>query len=103
MAAVHHEATKSVTVKYSVTRTARDVTIAYSTWRNENISTSEETARTLPWSKEVTTTGFVKGGSLSMTLGAQGGTAKCSVVVDNGKAYTATANGPFATADCTGF
>jgi len=103
VASVHHEVTKSVTVKYSVTGTARDVSIAYSTWRNENISTSQDTARTLPWSKEVTTKGFVKGGSLSVALGAEGGTATCSVIVDNGKAHTATANGPFATADCSGF
>lgn len=103
VAAVHHEATKSVTVKYSVTGTARDVAIAYSTWRNENISTSQDTARTLPWHKSVTTKGFVKGGSLSVTLGAAGGTATCSVVVGNGKPHTATANGPFASADCSGF
>jgi hypothetical protein len=103
VASVNHEVTKSVTVKYSVTGTARNVAIAYSTWRNENLSTSQETARTLPWSKNVTTKGFVKGGSLAVTLGAEGGTATCSVVVDNGKPHTATASGPFASADCSGF
>lgn len=103
VAAVSHEATKSVSVKYSVTGTAGNVAIAYSTWRNDTISTSQETARTLPWHKNVTTKGFIKGGSLSVTLGAAGGTATCSVVVDNGSAHTATATGPFASADCTGF
>ncbi len=97
------ESTKSVTVDYRVTGSARGVSIAYSTWHDGRLSVSQETVQTLPWRKTLSTDGFVRGGSLSITLGAEGGTAKCSVVVDGGKAYTATASGPFATADCTGF
>jgi hypothetical protein len=54
-ASAHHEVTTSGTVKYSVTGTARDGAIAYATWRNENLSTSRVTARTLSCSREVTT------------------------------------------------
>jgi hypothetical protein len=102
-AVVRDDAGKSVTVKYRVTGTAHDVTIGYPTWSDDTISTTKVTAGTLPWHKQLTTKGFVKGGSLSVTLGAGGGTATCSVVVDNGKAHTATATGPFATARCNGF
>ncbi|WP_433891782.1 hypothetical protein [Streptomyces sp. CA-111067] len=103
IAGVSHEATKSVSVKYRVTGTARNVNIAYSTWHDENLSTSEETVATLPWHKELSTKGFIKGGTLSITLGEAGGTATCSVVVDNDSPKTATASGPFATASCDGF
>lgn len=79
------------------------MTIAYSAWRNDTLSTGEATAPTLPWHRQVTTRGFTRGGSLAVSLGASGGTATCSVVVDNGKPHTATATGAFATADCSGF
>ncbi|MEW1859557.1 MULTISPECIES: hypothetical protein [unclassified Streptomyces] len=102
-AVVRGDAGKSVTVRYRVTGTARDVTIGYPTWHDDTISTTKVTAKTLPWQKELTTKSFVKGGSLSLTLGPGGGTATCSVVVDNGKAHTATATGPSATVDCNGF
>ncbi|MEU6849914.1 hypothetical protein ABZ901_08300 [Actinacidiphila alni] len=103
VATVSHEVTKTVKVKYSVTGTATNVTISYSTWHDDNISTSQETAKTLPWRKEVSTKGFIKGGTLTITLGEAGGKAECSVVVDNGTPKTATASGPFATASCDGF
>ncbi|MDJ0342123.1 hypothetical protein QMK19_01895 [Streptomyces sp. H10-C2] len=102
-ATVVHESSKTVKVTYEVTGDATGVTISYSTWNNDNLSTSEETARTLPWRKELTTKGFVKGGSLVVTTGEAGGTAKCSVTVDNGTPKTATATGPFAVATCGGF
>jgi dienelactone hydrolase len=102
--AAHHEATKPVTVRYRVTGNAHGVSIAYSTWDNQTISTARATASALPWSKQVTTTGFVRGGALTVKLGASGGTATCSATVDtNGRTYTATATGPFATAQCRGF
>lgn len=102
-AAVRNDAGKSVTLKFSVTGTARDVTIAYPTFRDDTITTRKVKATTLPWHKELTTTGYVQGGALSLTLGPDGGTATCSVVVDNGKAHTKTATGPSATVACTGF
>lgn len=99
----NHEATKAVTVRYAVTGSAHSVGIVYSTWDNQVISTTKVTAGALPWSKELTTKGFAKGGALTVTLGASGGTATCSVVVDNGRTYTATATGPHGAAQCRGF
>lgn len=101
--AVRNDTTKSVTVRYSVTGTARDVIVAYPTWRQQTIFTHKVTVNTLPWHKELTTNEFVKGGTLTITLGAGGGTATCSVVVGNGTSHTATATGPHATATCKGF
>lgn len=101
--AAHHEATQPVTVRYSVTGTARSVGIAYSTFDNQTISTTKVTAPTLPWTKQLTTTGYTRGGALTVTLGASGGTATCSATAGNGRTYTATATGPFASAQCRGF
>ncbi|MFH8567453.1 MmpS family transport accessory protein [Streptomyces sp. NPDC017993] len=97
---VTEEITKTVQVSYEVTGDAKDVAITYSTWRDEDMSTSQATARTLPWTKEMQAEGLVKGGALSITLGAGGGTATCSVSVDGAQAKTATATGPNATASC---
>ncbi|MFD3749354.1 hypothetical protein ACFWVT_03675 [Streptomyces cyaneofuscatus] len=100
---VSDESERTVRVRYSVTGTAENVSISYSTYRDGDMSTSQETARTLPWTKEVTTKGFVKGGSLSITLGESGGKAVCSVTVDDDAPRTATASGAFANASCSGF
>ncbi|SEO13563.1 hypothetical protein SAMN05216267_101856 [Actinacidiphila rubida] len=98
----NHQATQSVTVRYSVTGTAHSVGIAYSTYDNQVISQTKVTAATLPWNKVITTDGFTHGGALTVTLGASGGTASCTVVAD-GKTYTATASGPHSAAQCRGF
>ncbi|WP_407551151.1 hypothetical protein QOM21_17375 [Streptomyces sp. Pv4-95] len=97
---VTDEITKTVQVSYKVTGDAKDVAVTYSTWRGDDMSTSQETARTLPWVKEMQGEGLVKGGALTLTLGAGGGTATCSVSVDGAQAKTATATGPNATASC---
>ncbi|WNO74987.1 hypothetical protein [Streptomyces sp. AM8-1-1] len=100
---VSDEVSKTVRVTYEVTGDAKDAAISYTTWRDGDMLTSEESSRDLPWRKVVTTEGFIKGGSLSVTLGADGGRATCSVTVDDGTPRTATASGPFATASCEGF
>ncbi|MEE4541893.1 hypothetical protein V2S66_07915 [Streptomyces sp. V4-01] len=101
--AVHGESTKQVTVRYSITGTARDVAVAYSTWHGGNISTTKETVKALPWHLKVTTKEYRTGGSLAVTLGASGGTVTCAAVKDDGKVHTDTASGPSATAYCSGF
>lgn len=58
---------------------------------------------TLPWTKQVETTGTFKGGSLIITAGPDGGTVTCKVIVDGKEAKTATASGPFSTASCSDF
>ena len=100
---VSDESDRTVRVRYEVTGTANDVTIAYSTWRDGNLSTSEETSQSLPWTREVKTKGFVKGGTLTVTVGEAGGRVLCSVTVDDGSPRSATASGAFATATCSGF
>ncbi|MFI5606224.1 MmpS family transport accessory protein [Amycolatopsis sp. NPDC051903] len=95
-------ANRSVTVHYEVTGSAKDATITYSTMSGSDLSTNQEQT-TLPWSKDVTAQGLVKGGTLTVTTGADGGNATCKVVVDGTESKTATANGQFATASCDGF
>ncbi|MFF8533833.1 hypothetical protein ACN6K9_002091 [Streptomyces sp. SAS_267] len=103
IAGISHEASKTVEVEYAVTGDARDVTIAYSVWNDDGISTRSETVRTLPWRKVVKTKGFTKGGSLLISLSGSGGTAVCSVTVDHDTPKTSTASGPSAAASCSGF
>lgn len=103
LAGISHEVSKTVEVEYTVTGNARDVTIAYSVWNDDGISSRSETAKTLPWRKVVKTKGFMKGGSLLISLSGSGGTATCSVTVDHGAPKTSTASGPSAAATCSGF
>ncbi|MFE6165211.1 hypothetical protein ACFQ7F_40585 [Streptomyces sp. NPDC056486] len=103
IAGISQETSKTVKVSYEVTGKGSDVVISYSTWHGDTGSISQETVTSLPWTKEETTTGLVKGGTLNATLGASGGSLKCSVTVADGKPKTATASGPFATASCSGF
>lgn len=100
---VSEESGETVTIRYEVAGRARDVTITYSTWRGGDESLSQESGVTLPWSKQVEAKGFLKGGTLTLTLGSEGGTATCSVTVGDGAPKTATASGPFASASCGGF
>ncbi|MFG2838505.1 hypothetical protein ACGFYE_26305 [Streptomyces zaomyceticus] len=103
IAGISNEVSKEVTVEYAVTGDARDVTIAYSFWNDDGISSRSETVEKLPWRKTLKTKGFMKGGSLLISLSGSGGTATCSVSVDNDSPKTATASGPSAAATCSGF
>ncbi|MFG3347868.1 hypothetical protein ACGF1Z_22715 [Streptomyces sp. NPDC048018] len=103
LAGISDEVSKEVTVEYVVTGDARDVTIAYSVWNDDGVSSRSETVEKLPWRKTVTTKGFVKGGSLLISLSGSGGTATCSVTVDGNSPKTATASGPSSAAACSGF
>ncbi|MBT2383774.1 hypothetical protein [Streptomyces sp. ISL-11] len=98
-----NEADKTVRVTYEVTGDARRVNIAYSTWQDGERRTRQEEDRPLPWRKELRTKGFAKGGLLAVTVGPDGGTATCSVRIDDGDPRTDTASGASATATCTGF
>ncbi|WP_260190935.1 MmpS family transport accessory protein [Actinophytocola gossypii] len=99
---VEEEANREVTITYEVTGDAPAVDVDYTTY-GDAVSSAQETGVPLPWSKEVRTEGLVKGGSLLVTTGEQGGSATCRVLVDGREAQTATASGPFAMADCSGF
>ncbi|MBT2507376.1 hypothetical protein J7I98_16085 [Streptomyces sp. ISL-98] len=100
---VDEEADRKVRVTYEVTGDANDASITYTTWNNGNTSSSSVSDARLPWRKEVESTGLMKGGSLVVTLGESGGTATCSVTVDDNPPQTSTARGKFATATCDGF
>ncbi|WP_330330566.1 hypothetical protein OHS33_13045 [Streptomyces sp. NBC_00536] len=100
---VSEEAGRPAKITYAATGKATGVTISYSSWRDGNVSTSQVGGQNLPWTKVITTKGFVKGGSLIVTLGADGGAATCSVTVDDAPPITASAMGPFASAVCNGF
>jgi hypothetical protein len=96
------ESDRVVTVHYEVAGDAKNVTISYTTF-GDGADTSQETAAVLPWTKDVQTTGFAKGGSLTVSAGPDGGMVTCKVVVGGKEAKTGTASGPFATASCSGF
>ncbi|MDJ0379727.1 hypothetical protein [Streptomyces sp. G-G2] len=100
---VSEDAGRPARVTYAATGRATGVTITYSTWHDGNAATSQVGDQALPWTKEIATKGFTKGGSLVVTLGARGGAATCSVTVDDRPPVTASAMGPFASAVCTGF
>lgn len=99
---LENEANRSAVVTYDVSGDAANVSITYSTF-GDTLTTNQETAAALPWTKEVSTTGLVKGGSLIVSTGAEGGTVTCKVTVDGKEAKTATATGTFASASCDGF
>lgn len=96
---VSNDINKSKTVVYHVTGTAKDVNVSFTTWNNGNSSTSQEDV-TLPWSQQETSSGLFSGGFLIVTVGSGGGTATCSVTVNNGTPMTATANGALTSANC---
>ena len=99
---VNKQATAVATVHYEVTGDAKNVTINYTTY-GDSISSSQESAATLPWTKDLQEKGLVKGGSLTVIAGANGGTVACKVVVDGKPVKSGSASGPFATASCSGF
>ncbi|MBB4688616.1 DUF4190 domain-containing protein [Amycolatopsis jiangsuensis] len=100
---VNTEANRAVTVHYEVTGTAKDASVTYTTLGDGGSSVSQEQPKTLPWTKDLTAKGLLKGGSLTVTTGMSGGEVTCKVVVDGKEAKTSTASGNFATASCDGF
>lgn len=100
---LQEEANRTVTVHYEVTGDAPSATVTYTTFGDGSMSTNQEDVTSLPWSKDTRTQGLFKGGSLTVTTGADGGEVTCKVVLDGKDAKTATASGPFATASCDGF
>jgi hypothetical protein len=101
---VNKQANEVVTLHYEVTGDAQNVNISYTTY-GDNVtgSSSQESVTTLPWTKELQVKGLVKGGSLTVTADADGGTVACKVVVGGRQPKTSSSSGPFATAFCTDF
>lgn len=99
---VNEEANREAVIVYEVTGDAAGVDVTYTTF-GDSLTTNQETAATLPWSKEAKTKGLVKGGQLVVSTDESGGTVTCKVTVDGKEAKTATASGTFAIATCDGF
>jgi hypothetical protein len=99
---INTEVNKTVTVSYDAGGTAKDATVTYSTFSTSGSSEGQETTA-LPWHKAVQTAGFGKGGILTVTAGADGGTVTCKVTVDGTVQKTATSSGIFASATCSNF
>ncbi len=95
---VQQEVNTTAKVKYEVTGDAKNVDISY----GETLEPKEETAATLPWTKETENKGFYKGGMLTVSAGEEGGTVTCKITVDGKEVSTKTASGEFATVLCTG-
>lgn len=100
---ISDENDKTVKVVYAVTGDARKVNIAYSTWRDGSLVTESASSQGLPWRKELSVKGFVKGGLLAVTIGPEGGSAACEVTVGDDAPRTARTTGAGTTATCTGF
>jgi hypothetical protein len=100
---INKEANKESTITYEVTGDVASVDVDYSTYGDAGVTSSQENVTTLPWTKDMKTKGFVKGGSLLVMADEVGGTVTCRVLIDGKEATTNTATGSFAVATCTGF
>ncbi|MFJ6013309.1 hypothetical protein [Streptomyces sp. NPDC092952] len=102
-AALSRDGTRPRLVTYRVTGTAEDVTVTYPSWQGDGVAAARLRLPALPWAGTTRTRGFMSGGAFTVTLGASGGEASCTVRVDGGPVRTATASGAFASASCDGF
>lgn len=99
---VQDELAREVTVTYEVTGDAPSASVTYTTFNGENTDgPNSEDLTSLPWKKEFKSSGLIKGGTLMVSTGAEGGSVTCTVTVEGKEPKTATASGPFQMADCT--
>lgn len=89
------------TIVYSVTGTGAP-TITYSSFDNNHNGSTQNSSVPLPWTKTVTGSGIFNAYSVTATLGEGGGTLTCTITVDGKQVSTNSANGAFATANCSG-
>jgi hypothetical protein len=99
---VSEEANRVATITYEVTGDAQDVEISYTSY-GDGVTTNEEVAETLPWTKTVDVTGYGKGASLMIQLGPEGGEVSCKVSVGEQAPTTGVASGPYGVATCSDF
>lgn len=99
---VNKEANQVVTISYDAGGTAKDASVTYSTFSTSGSSDGQEDV-TLPWHKDVQTSGLGKSGILTVTAGTDGGTVTCKVTVNGVVQKTASASGAFASATCDNF
>jgi hypothetical protein len=99
---VVNQANQTITVAYDAGGDAKNATVDYSSFANGSFSDSTQQV-SLPWHKDVTATGLLSAGTLTVTAGADGGSVSCKVTVDGQLKKQETATGPFAIASCDGF
>ncbi|MET3959818.1 hypothetical protein ABIE52_006753 [Rhodococcus sp. OAS809] len=96
---VDEESKKEIVVTYEVTGESDGAIVTY-TGNDSNIS--QDTAATLPWTKDVTVTGLIKVATLTASNGFDGtGSITCKIIVDGQVLTENTANGAGASASCT--
>ena len=95
---VNNEIDRVAHVTYEVTGDAKNVELTY----GEVLKPKNETAATLPWSRNVENKGVIKGGTLMVTTDESGGTVECKITVDGKVVSTNRAKGPYAVAHCAG-
>ena len=101
--AVHDANTAKHTIIYSVTgSTGTIATVTYSAYDNGNQGTSQLSNQTLPWTKTITGSGLFNDYNLTATVGQNGGSVTCTLTVDGQQKASHTANGAFASANCSG-
>lgn len=99
---VNDKANQQTAIVYEVTGTATNVTIIYSSF-GDSMATVTENAVTLPWRKELTVSGWGKGGTLSATAQPGAGTVNCKVTIDGKEVKSQNGSGEFPYASCAGF
>lgn len=94
---IHNEATRQVTVTYSVKGSANSASITYS---GKGFNSAQETGASLPWTKSVTIDGLGKTIMLTATNGFADGTVTCEISANGKVLAQQTSSGAFATASC---
>ncbi len=96
---IDKESKREVNVTYQVEGSASSAAITYS---GRDFNTAQDTAVSLPWSKQVTIDGLGKTVTLTATNDESGGTITCRILADGKQVSEQTASGPLATASCMG-
>lgn len=96
---IEKESEREVTVTYRVEGTSSDASVTYS---GRDMNMSQETAITLPWSKDVTIDGIGKYVSMTASNGDAGGEITCRILVGDRVISEQTSSGPYASASCSG-
>lgn len=96
---VDKESKRQVNVTYQVEGTGTSASITYS---GQDLNISQDTEATLPWTKNLTIDGLMKSVTLTATNGDGGGAITCRIIADGKQITEQTANGPYASASCSG-
>ena len=91
---INRESQRQVAITYQVEGSGGSVSVTYS---GSDFNSAQDTDVTLPWTKQITISGFLKTVSLTATNGSSGGTVTCRILADGNVVAQQTSSGPFAT------